>query len=454
MVARSASLLLPLAALAGADLPVDCRFDDVLGTWTVRESARTAGPSEPCDELGEAVYQYNLTFSYPNQVIDEIGNVGTWTLVYNQGIEVRINQRSYWGHFLVTSTGKNYSCSALATGWSSDATVRHWSCFEATKVGAKDSDWKEVMQVPEDPNLDEKYTNDVELVEKINKMNLPWKAAVNEDHERYTYRQMLVRSGGLKKFSFPPPVEASHSLKQAAAKLPRNFDWRDVDGINYVSPVRHQDNCGSCYSFASTAMVEARLRIMTNFSRQPVFSPQDVVECSRISEGCDGGFAYLVGGRYAHEQGFVEEACNPYQGKDGTCPSTEVNCTRTYVSDYGYIGGYYGASSEEAMMIELVNNGPITVAIEYPVHAAAALAHYRSGIITEVPDLGIHFDPFVLTNHAVLVVGYGNNDNGTKYWIIKNSWGEKWGDHGYFNLARGNNTWGVESCSFASTPIP
>ena len=69
----------------------------------------------------------------------------------------------------------------------------------------------------------------------------------------------------------------------------------------------------------SQGMLEARVKILTNNTVSPVFSPQDVVSCSPLSQGCEGGFPYLVAGRYSKDYGVVAEDCNPYLGKDGTC---------------------------------------------------------------------------------------------------------------------------------------
>ena len=74
-----------------------------------------------------------------------------------------------------------------------------------------------------------------------------------------------------------------------AKSLPDEFDWRNVDGKNYVSPVRNQGGCGSCYAFGSLAMFEARVRILSNNTKTPVFSTQDIVSCSQYSQGCGGG---------------------------------------------------------------------------------------------------------------------------------------------------------------------
>ena len=84
-------VLIAFAAVAGlclADLPIDCRYEDVVGTWRFTESERTGDASLACKEVGEVVYTNLFTFSYPNIVTDDIGNTGTWTLVYNQGFEV------------------------------------------------------------------------------------------------------------------------------------------------------------------------------------------------------------------------------------------------------------------------------------------------------------------------------------------------------------------------------
>ena len=75
----------------------------------------------------------------------------------------------------------------------------------------------------------------------------------------------------------------------AAKALPEEFDWRNVDGKDYVSPVRNQLSCGSCYAFGTLAMFEARVRILTNGTKTPGFSTQDIVSCCEYSQGCEGG---------------------------------------------------------------------------------------------------------------------------------------------------------------------
>lgn len=92
-------------------------------------------------------------------------------------------------------------------------------------------------------------------------------------------------------FSFSQVTQAD---LLTAKSLPNEFDWRNVDGKNYVSPIRNQGGCGSCYAFGTLAMFEARVRILSNGTRTPVFSTQDIVSCSRYSQGCEGGKGVFV----------------------------------------------------------------------------------------------------------------------------------------------------------------
>ena len=95
--------------------------------------------------------------------------------------------------------------------------------------------------------------------------------------------------------SFSQPTEAD-LLK--AKVLPEEFDWRNVDGKNYVSPVRNQGSCGSCYAFATMAMFEARVRVLSNATKTLVFSPQDIVSCCEYAQGCEGGMFTMLCAAY------------------------------------------------------------------------------------------------------------------------------------------------------------
>lgn len=161
---------------------------------------------------------------------------------------------------------------------------------------------------------------------------------------------------------------------------------------NCYNQPRNQGSCGSCYAFSSLGMLESRLRVATKNQLQVNFSPQDIVSCSTYSQGCEGGFPYLVAGKYAQDHGVVAEECYPYTGRDSTC-SAAKKCGRTYVAKYRYVGGYYGACNEELMKLSLVESGPLSVSFEvYPdfMHYAGGVYHRTDELLNQVNK----YDPF------------------------------------------------------------
>jgi len=241
-----------------------------------------------------------------------------------------------------------------------------------------------------------------------------------------------------------PLDKRSAKYVAALAKLPKEFSW-----IKYDSPVRNQGECGSCYSLAAMTVYEVRLRIKTRMQDKTIMSGQDVLSCSRTNQGCSGGYPFLVG-KHAAEYGLVPESCVPYKASDIDCDSvrfTSASCAnrRYFARNYRYVGGYYGSCNELLMMKEIMRNGPVIVAFQAP----SSLFYYTGGIFTGPPpkhegvtEHGVRY--WEQTNHAVVAMGWGE-ENGQKYWIIKNTWGPKWGEKGYFRIQRGTDECGIES---------
>ena len=250
--------------------------------------------------------------------------------------------------------------------------------------------------------------------------------------------------------------EIQRAAATTATALPSAWDWRNVSGVNFVSDVRDQGQCGSCYIFSSAGMLEARIRVASQNKLQPVLSTQDPLSCSRYSQGCAGGFPYLTAGKYAQDFGFVEEQCMPYTGTDSTaCSSKCTTSPRLWtVSNYSYVGGYYGATTAELMQAEILARGPISVSFQ----VYDDFMQYSSGIYTHnfttAAGAAIQsaFNPFCVTNHAVLAVGWGETATGDKYWIVKNSWGTNWGQKGYFWIKRDPGYYGGE-CGIESLTV-
>jgi len=213
------------------------------------------------------------------------------------------------------------------------------------------------------------------------------------------------------------------------------FDWRTK---NVVSNIKNQLKCGCCYAFATATIMETLYAIKTKSSTIVEFSAQQLADCS--NNGCKGGnFPPSV--RYLLEQGgkIATEASYPYAGKKQTCKTNDLNQISLGNIEYGSIP----EGDENNMAQALVNYGPLFIGLDADSYR---FMFYRSGVlqIKNCPTRRQDMD------HAMVVVGYGY-DNVLKipYWIIKNSWGTKWGENGYLRLAKdAGNMCGIASMAY------
>ncbi|KAL7065122.1 hypothetical protein AAHC03_04701 [Spirometra sp. Aus1] len=444
--------LLPLLFLLETclgDTPANCTYEDARGRWTITLKQCF----DRCSGTFKKDGQVELTFLYPNLVNDDFGNRGTWTLIYNQGFEANIANRKWLFMFAYDKVTGESICDKTLPGYSHNVVGKQLWRFEAVKK-TKSDNFRGFSYAPQSLRKPlQTHSSLQSLTNAINRGKYSWAATVYPDQLKLSHEDLIRRMGGRNSRlpRRPRAAPSSSYLRRLVADLPLEFDWRSPpDGSRSpVTPVRDQGSCGSCYAFASAAALEARISLMTKGTYQPILSPQDVLDCSHYSEGCEGGFPYLIAGKYAANFGFTTEEEVPYRQMQEKC-HTPTNASRHFSSEYHYVGGYYGACNAELMQLELVQNGPFPVGFE----VYSDFMAYESGIYHHTGHQLERFDPFELTNHAVLLVGYGvDKATGQPYWIVKNSWGTGWGEKGFFRILRGVDECGIESLAVSVQPV-
>ncbi|RUS84659.1 hypothetical protein EGW08_007579 [Elysia chlorotica] len=211
-------------------------------------------------------------------------------------------------------------------------------------------------------------------------------------------------------------------VPSSAAAPPTEVDWRTK---GYVTKVKNQLQCGSCWAFSTTGSLEGQ-----NFKKTgnlTSLSEQQLVDCSAKfgNKGCKGGLMDNAFKYIKENNGLDTEQSYPYTAKTGrTC---KFNPSAVGATDTGFVDVKRG--SEEALQQALAEIGPISVAMDA---GHMSFQHYRTGIYTERECSSVRLD------HGVLAVGYGS-EGGKDYWIVKNSWGTIWGDEGYFKIARNDH---------------
>ena len=163
------------------------------------------------------------------------------------------------------------------------------------------------------------------------------------------------------------------------ADFATNFNWEDVHGYDFTPPVKDQKGCGSCYDVASNSMLESRIKIW--FGKETHLSSQFTLQCNFMTEGCKGGWG-IFRGFFLESFYTVDESCAPYLAstKDDGCQNYRDCEPRAKVAETYYVGGHYGAMSEEKIMRELRCNGPIL----FDFRAGGAFQIYKNGILDEV----------------------------------------------------------------------
>lgn len=257
----------------------------------------------------------------------------------------------------------------------------------------------------------------------LNKLEMP--ANYSDSPSDYSDQSEAAFSG----------LQATNSDNKRRLALPSAWNWR-----HWLPKVRNQADCGSCYAFATADVVGvAKSRADRDLSwPNKLFSAQQLVDCSPRDSGCSGGWPSRTLDYIKSAGGLAEDADYPYTARHGACSvsrlASKPALRKTPQMDYQVL------TSEAAFERHIALHGPVVAAIRA---SELNFSFYKSGIFDD-PSCGSR--PW---NHAVVVAGYGR-DSGQDYWLIRNSYGDDWGESGYMRLVKGKNLckiglmgWGV-----------
>lgn len=253
--------------------------------------------------------------------------------------------------------------------------------------------------------------------------------------------------------------------------IPENFSWKLKGGKSYLTMNRNQhipQYCGSCWAHGTLSALSDRIKIARGAVGPDInLSVQWVLNCGAdVAGSCHGGSgtgAYQL----IKDTGFVPyETCQSYiacsaESKEGFCASADTTCRLEDVcrtcNTFSSMGGtcvglkkFPSASIKEYGVIEnnvdhikaeIFARGPVATGVN-----AVPILNYKGGVFSdETASRNI--------DHIVSIVGWGKDpSSGKKYWIVRNSWGEYWGEMGFFRIEMGKNILGIESQAIWATP--
>jgi len=295
-----------------------------------------------------------------------------------------------------------------------------------------------------------------------------WKAAHNFDPNFYKPEDLKRLCGARLDGGFKLPSK-SHKLKFGMLELPENFDSRENwPNCTTISEIRDQGSCGSCWAFGAVEAISDRICVHSRGKINVEISSEDLLTCCGFwcGDGCDGGWPGSAWKYWVHH-GLVSgglygdtKTCQPYiippcehhvPGNRPNCsgeiptPTCRHHCEGNKQINY-HKDKYYGdhsyslPNSELDIQMEIIKNGPVEGAFS----VYSDFPTYKSGVYQ-------HTTGDFLGGHAIRILGWGV-ENGTKYWLVANSWNTDWGDHGYFKILRGSNHCGIEESVVAGIP--
>ncbi|XP_059304051.1 vignain [Lycium ferocissimum] len=274
-------------------------------------------------------------------------------------------------------------------------------------------------------SLDEKHKRfnvfkaNVHYVHKFNKKDKPYKLKLNKfaDMTNHEFRHHYAGSKIKHHRTLFGASRANGTFMYANEdNVPPSVDWRKKGA---VTPVKDQGHCGSCWAFSTVVAVEGINQIKTK--ELVSLSEQELVDCDTTqNQGCNGGLMDMAFEFIKKKGGINTEKNYPYMAEDGKCDIQKRNSPVVSIDGHEDV-----PQNDEGALLKAVANQPVSVAIQA---SGSDFQFYSEGVFTG--ECGTELD------HGVAIVGYGTTLDGTKYWIVKNSWGPEWGEKGYIRMQR------------------
>jgi len=261
---------------------------------------------------------------------------------------------------------------------------------------------------------------------------------------KLTLEQLMEQNGDKldleSRHSSTDPMESAKvdpNFKVSRA-IPTSFDWRSNNGHSYIGGVRDQGSCGSCYAFGATACAEGTYNVATSSfdSNTADFAESYIAWClstlpaySSHFSGCNGADYDYMELQALVDVGTVNESYFPYTTTaTQSCPAATSSAPKTKFASWSRVPCLDAAAIKTAIMTYGV--------VDAAVYVSTSFQNYTGGVYTDTYTSCSGSPCYnTTTNHAIALVGWGTDATYGDYWILRNSWGNSWGESGYMRLA-------------------
>lgn len=268
--------------------------------------------------------------------------------------------------------------------------------------------------------------NDGNLIGQVNRNAETWQAGASSFFEGWTIGDAKLLEG----ISVSSMGGAVGPCPVQEGEVPASFDGREQWPQCFNSPIYNMGNCTASWAIATASALSNRFCVSNPAEySELMLSPQQLLSCDTMQRGCNGGDIDTAW-NYIQREGLVSEICFPYQA-DGT-----VSCSSKCTTEASLrAASHCVLNNEMAIRHEIFNNGPVVA----PIFLVDDFLVYRGGLYQEMPTASQLSDPRrQRIIHAVKIIGWGQME-GKRYWLIENSWGEDWGEHGFAKVVAGGD---------------